>query len=41
MSPFMLMVLLSVVPFPILAIAVLADRWIVRPPRRPRDGFGF
>ena len=28
MSPLMLMVLLSVVPFPILAIAILADHWI-------------
>jgi hypothetical protein len=28
MSPFMLMVLLSLVPFPILAVAILADRWI-------------
>jgi hypothetical protein len=28
MSPFLLMLLLSVVPFPILAIAILADRCI-------------
>lgn len=28
MSPLMLMMLLSLVPFPVLAIAVLADRWL-------------
>lgn len=28
MSPLLLMLLISLVPFPILAIAVLADRWI-------------
>lgn len=28
MSPLMLMVLLSLVPFPILAVPILADRWI-------------
>jgi len=33
MSPFMLMVLLSLVPFPILAVAILADRWIRPAPK--------
>jgi len=28
MSPLMLMMLLSLVPFPVLAIAVLANRWM-------------
>jgi hypothetical protein len=28
MSPLMLMMLLTLVPFPILAIAILANRWI-------------
>jgi hypothetical protein len=28
MSPLMLMLLLSLVPFPILAVAILADRWL-------------
>ena len=27
MSPLMLMLVLSLVPFPILVIAILADRW--------------
>jgi nitrate reductase NapE component len=27
MSPLMLMMLLTLVPFPILAIAIVADRW--------------
>ena len=28
MSPLMLMMLLSLVPFPVLAVAILADRWM-------------
>jgi hypothetical protein len=28
MSPLMLMMVLSLVPFPVLAIFILADRWI-------------
>jgi hypothetical protein len=28
MSPLMLMLLLSLIPFPVLAIAILADRWL-------------
>jgi hypothetical protein len=28
MSPLMLVMVLSLVPFPILAIVILADRWI-------------
>jgi hypothetical protein len=28
MSPLMLMMLLSLVPFPVLAIVILADRWL-------------
>ena len=28
MSPLMLMLVLSLVPFPVLAIAILADRWL-------------
>lgn len=27
MSPLMLMLVLTLVPFPVLAIAILADRW--------------
>jgi nitrate reductase NapE component len=28
MSPLMLMLLLSLVPFPVLAVAILAERWL-------------
>jgi hypothetical protein len=28
MSPLLLMLLLSLVPFPVLAIAIVADRWM-------------
>jgi hypothetical protein len=28
MSPLMLMLILSLVPFPVLAIAILAERWL-------------
>ena len=28
MSPLMMMLLLSLVPFPILAVAIIADRWL-------------
>jgi len=28
MSPLMLMLVLSLVPFPVLAIAILAERWL-------------
>jgi len=28
MSPLVLMLVLSLVPFPVLAIAILADRWL-------------
>ena len=31
MSPLLLMLLLSLVPFPVLAIAIVADRWIKAP----------
>ena len=34
MSHLMLMLLLSLVPFPVLAIAILADRWM----KAPRKG---
>jgi hypothetical protein len=33
MSPLMLMMVLSLVPFPVLAIAILADHWIRPAPR--------
>jgi len=33
MSPLVLMILLSLVPFPILAIAILADRWLKPAPK--------
>ena len=31
MSPLLLMLLLSLVPFPVLAIAIVADRWMKAP----------
>ena len=31
MSPLMLMLLLTLIPFPVLAIAIVADRWIKAP----------
>ena len=31
MSPLLLMLLLSLVPFPVLAIAIVADRWLKAP----------
>ena len=31
MSPLMLMLLLTLIPFPILVIAILADRWLRAP----------
>lgn len=33
MTPLMSMVLLSLVPFPVLAVAILADRWIKPAPK--------
>lgn len=33
MSPLMLMLLLSLVPFPVLAVAILADRWLRTAPK--------
>lgn len=33
MSPLMVMVLLSLVPLPILAIAIVADRWLRPAPK--------
>ena len=31
MSPLLLMLLLSLVPFPVLAIAIVAERWMKAP----------
>ena len=33
MSPLLLMLLLSLVPFPILAVAIIADRWLKSAPK--------
>lgn len=33
MSPLMVLLLLSLVPFPILAVALLADRWMKHAPK--------
>jgi hypothetical protein len=33
MSPLMLMLLLSLVPFPILVLAIIADRWLKSAPK--------
>jgi hypothetical protein len=33
MSPLMLMLLFTLVPFPVLAIAIVADRWLKSAPK--------